>query len=156
LIDVTDESQPRVVAEYKLNPYNLVEQCGNFVADHYRLTSYAAHNPTLTKNLAFITWHSAGLQAVSLEDPLQPRQIAQFLPTPLPSVQTEDPVLSSGLDKVVMWSYPIIKDGLIYVVDVRNGLYVLKYHGPFEEEVAEINFLEGNSNLGEAVLWENP
>jgi hypothetical protein len=64
--------------------------------------------------------------------------------------------LSSGLDKVVMWSYPVIKDGLIYVVDVRNGLYVLKYHGPFEKEVAEIDFLEGNSNLGDALLWENP
>jgi hypothetical protein len=82
--------------------------------------------------------------------------VAQFSPEPLPTVQTEDPVLSSGVDKVVMWSYPIIKNGLIYVVDVRNGLYVLKYHGPFEQEVAEINFLEGNSNLGEAQLWENP
>ena len=52
----------------------------------------------------------------------------------------EDPRLSSDPDtgrneKVVMWSYPIIKDGLIYVIDLRNGLYVLKYKGPFEEEV---------------------
>ena len=64
--------------------------------------------------------------------------------------------MSSGLDKVVMWSYPIIKDGLIYVVDVRNGLYILNYHGPFEQEVAAIHFLEGNSNLGEAQIWEVP
>jgi hypothetical protein len=55
-----------------------------------------------------------------------------------------------------MWSYPIIKDGLIYVVDVRNGLYILNYHGPFEQEVAAIHFLEGNSNLGEAQIWEVP
>ena len=156
LIDITDEGRPRVVAEYKLDPYNRVEQCGAFTADHYRVTSFAAHNPTLTKNLAFITWHSGGLQAVSIENPLQPRQIAQFSPIPLSSVQTEDPVLSSGLDKVVMWSYPIIKDGLMYMVDVRNGLYILRYHGPFEGEVAEIRFLEGNSNLGEAQIWERP
>jgi hypothetical protein len=154
IIDITNESSPRVVSEYKLAPYNLLEQCGAFTAGHYRLTSFAAHNPTLTKNLAFITWHSGGLQAVSIENPLQPRQVAQFLPAPLPAVQTEDPVLSSGLDKVVMWSYPIIKDGLMYVVDVRNGLYILRYRGPFEGEVAEIRFLEGNSNLGEAQLWE--
>ena len=32
-------------------------------------------------------------------------------------------------EKVVMWSYPVIQDGLIYVVDLRNGLYVLKYRG---------------------------
>ncbi len=154
VIDITNESTPSVVAEYKLDPYNILEQCGAFTANHYRVTSFAAHNPTLTKNIAFITWHSGGLQAVSIEDPLQPRQVAQFLPPPLPSVQTEDPVLSSGLDKVVMWSYPIIKDGLMYVVDVRNGLYILRYHGPFDKEVAQIRFLEGNSNLGEAQLWE--
>jgi hypothetical protein len=42
-----------------------------------------------------------------------------------------------------MWSYPIIKEGLIYVVDIRNGLYVLEYHGPNEGEVASTGFLEG-------------
>jgi hypothetical protein len=47
-----------------------------------------------------------------------------------------------------MWSYPIIQDGLIYVVDIRNGLYVLKYRGPLEGEVASTGFLEGNSNVG--------
>jgi hypothetical protein len=47
-----------------------------------------------------------------------------------------------------MWSYPIIQDGLIYVVDIRNGLYILAYRGPFEDEVASSGFLEGNSNVG--------
>ena len=52
----------------------------------------------------------------------------------------EDPRLSSDPDtgrneKVVMWSYPIIQDGLIYVVDLRNGLYVLEYKGPFEKQI---------------------
>jgi hypothetical protein len=53
-----------------------------------------------------------------------------------------------------MWSYPIIKNGLIYVVDLRNGLYVLKYRGPFEREVEDIGFLEGNSNQGDALCYE--
>jgi len=44
-----------------------------------------------------------------------------------------------------MWSYPIIKDGLIYVVDLSNGLYAVRYRGPFEREVRRISFLEGNS-----------
>ena len=154
IFDITDESRPTLVAEYKLDPYNVLDRCGEFAADSYRFTSFAAHNPTLTKNLAFISWHSGGLQAVSIVNPLGPTQVAQFLPEPLPSVQTEDPALSSGLDKVVMWSYPIIKEGLIYAVDLRNGLYILKYHGPFEEEVPGIHFLEGNSNLGDSQAWE--
>jgi hypothetical protein len=49
-----------------------------------------------------------------------------------------------------MWSYPIIKNGLIYVIDIRNGLYILRYHGPHENEITSIQFLEGNSTLGDA------
>jgi hypothetical protein len=74
-------------------------------------------------------------------------------------VLLEDPRLSSDPDtgrneKVVMWSYPIIKDGLIYVIDLRNGLYVLEYEGRFEREVERIGFLEGNSNQGDALCFE--
>ena len=71
----------------------------------------------------------------------------------------EDPRLSSDPDtgrneKVVMWSYVIIKDGLIYVVDLRNGLYVLEYRGPFAGEVLGARFLDGNSNQGDALCYE--
>jgi hypothetical protein len=52
-----------------------------------------------------------------------------------------------------MWSYPIIEDGLIYVVDVRNGVYVLDYRGAFEREIQRIGFLEGNSNQGDALCY---
>ena len=155
-IDITDETRPQFVSEYKLYPYNTIEHCAETTYERYQHTSFSSHNPTLTKSLAFITWHSGGLQAVSIENPLQPTQVAEFLPEPLPFVGTEDPALSSGPDKVVMWSYPIIKDGLIYVVDIRNGLYILRYHGPYEDEVTAIRFLEGNSNLGDAQLWELP
>ena len=55
---------------------------------------------------------------------------------------------------MIMWSYPIIKDGLIYVVDVRNGLYVLRYTGAHAQELSQIKFLEGNSNLGDAAQLE--
>jgi hypothetical protein len=50
-----------------------------------------------------------------------------------------------------MWSYPIVKDGLVYVIDIRNGLYILRYTGPQAREVAGVGFLEGSSNLGDAV-----
>jgi hypothetical protein len=50
----------------------------------------------------------------------------------------------------MMWSFPIISDGLIYVTDIRNGLYILRYTGHRSEVIDEIRFLEGNSNLGEA------
>lgn len=153
IIDIRDETRPAIAAEYRL-PSNEPEICASQPPDRDHIGSFSAHNPTLTKNLAFITWHGAGLQAVAIADPTQPRSAAQFLPEPLPTVQTEDPALSQGRDKVVMWSFPIIKDGLIYAVDIRNGLYILRYHGPFERQVARIRFLDGNSNSGDAQRLE--
>jgi len=150
VLDVRDEQRPVVVAQYKLAPYNDAGYCPAVPRDRESFASYSAHNPTLTPHLAFVSWHSGGLQAIDLSDPRRPRQAARYLPAPLPAVATEDPALSAGRDKVVMWSYPIIRDGLIYVVDIRNGLYVLRYHGPYAAEVAAIRFLEGNSNLGDA------
>ena len=44
------------------------------------------------------------------------------------------------------WSYPIIQNGLIYFVDNRNGLYIVKYSGAYAKEVGKTQFAEGNSN----------
>jgi hypothetical protein len=155
LIDITDPTRPTVEAAYRIDE-NDPDTCDDWNPPR---TSYSAHNPTLTPSIAFSTWHSGGLQAVSIRKPWKPEQLAEFFPEPLDEVLLEDPRLSSDPDtgrneKVVMWSYPIIKDGLIYVVDLRNGLYVLRYRGKFAREVRRINFLEGNSNQGDALCFE--
>jgi len=49
------------------------------------------------------------------------------------------------------WSYPILSRGLIYLVDINQGLLVLRYTGPHQDEVAATAFAEGNSNLRAAV-----
>jgi hypothetical protein len=65
-------------------------------------------------------------------------------------VAIEDPALNRGPNKVTVWSYPIIRDGLIYVIDIRNGLYVFAYNGVHAAQVSSLGYLEGNSNLGDA------
>jgi hypothetical protein len=155
MVDISDEQRPTVEAEFRL-PENQESTCATWNPPR---TSYSAHNPTLTPRIVFTTWHSGGFQAIGVENPRRPYQLAEFFPEPLDEVMLEDPRLSSDPDtgrneKVVMWSYPIIKDGLIYVVDLRNGLYVLEYDGRFEREVERIRFLEGNSNQGDALCFE--
>ncbi|MDA0179305.1 hypothetical protein OJ997_03265 [Solirubrobacter phytolaccae] len=155
-IDIKDETKPVVVGEYRLAE-NQPLSCTAFNPSR---TSYSAHNPTLTPNIAFSTWHSGGVQAMNISDPTNVTQLAEYKPRPLASVGDEDPRLSSDTlpdrtdNKVVMWSYPVIEDGLIYVVDLRNGLYILKYTGPFQQEVDDVKFLEGNSNQGDALCFE--
>jgi hypothetical protein len=153
-IDIANERRPRVVGEYRVAPHNFPSYCEQVPPDQENLSSQSAHNPTLTPNLALVTWHSRGFQLISTENPRRPERLAEFMPQPLAAVQNEDPALSSGSDKVVMWSYPIVQDGLIYLVDVRNGLYILRYRGPCQEEVRGVDFLEGNSNLGDALRFE--
>jgi hypothetical protein len=148
LIDVSDPVVPTVVSEFRVRPFNEADYCDEVDDERNASSSLSSHNPTLTANLALVSWYSAGLVVISTEDPHHPAEVARFVPEPLAAVATEDPLLSSGRDKVVMWSYPIIEHGLVYVVDVRNGLFILSYDGPHEDEVDETPFLEGNSDIG--------
>ena len=113
MVDISDPKAPTVEAEYR-EPENDPETCDTWNPPR---TSYSAHNPTLTPHIGFSTWHSGGMQAVSVARPEAPYQLAEFLPKPLKHVDLEDPRLSSDPDtgrneKVVMWSYAIVKDGL--------------------------------------------
>lgn len=153
MIDISDPTAPTIQGEYRL-PENDPGFCMTDVPRPS--SSYSAHNPTQTANIVFSSWHSGGMQAIGVADPANPVQLAELRPEPLPYVVQEDPMLSAGLDKVVMWSYPVIQDGLIYVADLRNGLYVLRYTGPHQEEVDGISFLEGNSNQADALCFEPP
>jgi hypothetical protein len=147
-INVAQPKRPHILGEYKLHQNTTAYTPA---PGENERNSYSSHNPTLTRNVALDAWHSGGLQAIDVEDPGRPVQAGWFSPAPLPTVATEDPALSAGPNKVVMWSFPIVRNGLIYVVDIRNGLYVLRYTGPRASEVSGVGFLEGNSNLGDAL-----
>jgi hypothetical protein len=149
LINVAQPRQPYLVGEYKIFQNTEAFQPSVDPATQ-QFTSYSSHNPTLSRNLALIAWHSGGLQAIDIGDPARPAHGGWFSPAPLANVVNKDPALSAGANKVVIWSYPTIRDGLVCVVDIRNGLYISATPAP-GPEVAAVHFLEGNSNLGDAV-----
>ncbi len=109
--DLHNPRRPRVVGDYRIrqNEQAFCDTAAGRNPRNTTYTSYSAHNLTVLPDLAFVTWHSGGLQAISLANPAHPRQTGYFFPSPLASVATEDPALSSGINKIVMWSYPIIK-----------------------------------------------
>ena len=151
-IDIADPSHPVIVGEYKI-AQDQQTFCGSAADDAatQAYTSYSSHNPTVLRDLAIATWHSGGVQVTDISDPAHPTQVGSYSPAPLARVATEDPALNRGGSKVTMWSYPIIKDGLIYVVDIRNGLYILRYTGPHADEVRSVRFYEGNSDVGDGM-----
>lgn len=55
---------------------------------------------------------------------------------------TQDAALSTGTNKVVVWSYLINRTGLIYVIDIRNAAaYILRFDGPGAAKVSRIGLL---------------
>lgn len=143
LVDISDPKKPTLAGEYKIAE-NDATKCPDKLGGPLQ-TTFTAHNPTVTENLALVTWHSGGLQIIDTTDPTAAAQLVELKPDPLPKVATEDPMFSGNA--IEMWSYPVIQDGLVYAVDVRNGLYILRYHGPYEDQIARRHFLEGSSNL---------
>jgi hypothetical protein len=167
ILDIADVLAPTVLSEYKLaeNERAYCDTPEGQDARRQNFTSFSAHNPTVvSSDLALVTWHGKGLQAIDLRDPAKPVGAGEFIPAdPLPTVTTEDPALGGGnvdnvaggtRDKVIMWSFPVVVDGLIYVVDLRNGLYVLEYDGPLDDAVDGTAFAEGNSNVGHVLALE--
>jgi hypothetical protein len=146
VIDVRDPANPRLLTEYRTEA-NTPQFCSTPQGQDDMRASHTAHNPTVFRNLAFISWHGSGFQAIDVADPTQPRQAGFFTPRPLAAVATEDPALTTTGNKVAMWSFPIVKNGKIWVLDIRNGLYSLHYRGPGARGVNRTIFREGNSNL---------
>jgi hypothetical protein len=149
-VDISDPVAPRLVSGFGIAPWNDIETCSDVDPELNETASFSSHDPTATEHLAFVAWHAVGLVAILTDHPDAPALAAVFRPEPLGHVSTEDPELTSGSTKVATWSYPIISDGLIYVVDIRNGLFILRYEGPHAGEVSSRGFLEGNSDQGAA------
>jgi hypothetical protein len=136
--DVSDPAHPRSVAVMAA-PENDLATCRASPSG-----TYTSHNPTIVQDLALVTWYSSGLQVFDLSDPAHPRRLAEARPQGSEPGQ-RSPELGAAL--TMTWSYPVVRDGLVYVADINQGLYVFRYHGPHEEELSRVAFAEGNSNL---------
>lgn len=131
-----DPAQPEIVAHVGLRENRCEDTPGEAV--------FSAHNPLVIDNLVFVSWYAGGLVALDVSDPFQPVLVGRFVPSGR-GAAAESYV---GDYPVQMWSYPIVRDGLIYIVDIQSGLYVLRYTGPGAEAVEQIALAEGNVIYG--------
>jgi hypothetical protein len=122
--------------------------------------TFSIHNQTVTKNFVLASWHGGGLRAIDISNRAAPVEAGFFVPKPVSDVSsvpdTPAPIYGKTATTdddwwVSTWSYPVIRDGYIYVSDIRNGLYILraKPGSALATELSTIRFLEGNSNLGD-------
>jgi hypothetical protein len=106
---------------------------------------YTAHNPLVVGDLAFITWYAGGLQVLDLSDPAQPVRVALYVPDGAGA----SPYSYIGSHPVQLWSYPVLRDGLLYVSDIQSGLHILRYTGPGAAAINAVPLAEGNVTVHE-------
>ncbi|HEU0129627.1 MAG TPA: hypothetical protein VFQ85_01380 [Mycobacteriales bacterium] len=110
--------------------------------------TFTSHNQTVFPDVALAPWYGGGLRAVDISNPKAPVEAGAFVPRPEFEPYARDTRLYfSNADRWIgaMWSYPVVQNGLIYVVDIDLGLYVLRYTGKHAKEVSQAAFVEGNS-----------
>ncbi|MDT7548464.1 MAG: hypothetical protein QOE84_858 [Actinomycetota bacterium] len=144
MADMTNPAAPKLAGEYKI-PEN---DCPKSQAAN---GTFTAHNQTNFPSVTLLTWYSGGLRAVDTTDPNKPTEAGVFVPKAdngAPDLRDERLFFTGNHNDRrtgALWSYPVIQNGLVYVVDIDLGLYVLRYTGPHANEVNKAAFVEGNS-----------
>lgn len=166
VLDKGDASHaPTQIGEFRLPENNPAACAGVFSSDlnadgKIIDGTFTMHNQTVLPGFVLTSWYGGGLRAIDVSSPAAPVEAGFFVPKPLDTIasvpDTSAPVYGETPDPaddwwVATWSYPVIRGGYIYVTDIRNGLYILqaKPGSPLAAKLAGINFLEGNSNLGD-------
>jgi hypothetical protein len=130
-VDVTVESRPMVVSNFMVP-----EASGNFCERGGRFGSHSANEsmaPVFYKKLVFITYFNAGVRAVDVRNPYQPKEVGYFIPA-ITEATDKRCIKIDGKDrcKTAIQSNNVETDdrGYIYVVDRANsGMHILELTG---------------------------
>jgi hypothetical protein len=129
-VDATIESHPMVVSNFN------VRDVGDFCSRGGRFGSHSANEsmaPVFYQKLAFATWFNAGVRAIDIRDPYNPREAGFFIPSTTEAT-TQRCIRVEGQErcKTAIQSNNVETDdrGYIYVVDRANtGMHILELTG---------------------------
>jgi hypothetical protein len=131
VIDVTTESRPFGVASW-----TVPEASGNFCDRGGRFGSHSLNEnltPIYYRRLVFITEFNAGVRALDIRDPLNPKEVAHYIPAV--TDKTDSRCVGQGAAQkckiVIQTNNAEVDDrGFIYIVDRANtGMHILQLTG---------------------------
>jgi hypothetical protein len=132
IFDITTETRPVGVSTW-----TVPEDSGNFCTAGGRFGTHSSNeNPTpiFYNRVLFIAHFNAGVRAVDIRDPYQPKEIGYYIPAV--TANTDKRCAGSGADqhcKVAIQTNNVEVDdrGYIYAVDRANtGMHILELAGP--------------------------
>jgi hypothetical protein len=129
--DVTLEKTPTIVSTFQVP-----EESGHFCERGGRFGPHASNesmDPVFYKKVAMIAYFNAGVRAIDVRNPYQPKEIGYYIPA-ITEATDKRCIKVDGKDrcKVAIQSNNVETDerGLIYVVDRANtGLHILELTG---------------------------
>jgi hypothetical protein len=130
-VDVTVEAKPMVVSNF-----SVPEASGNFCQRGGRFGAHSSNEsmaPVFYKKVVFITYFNAGVRAVDVRNPYQPKEIGFFIPS-ITEATDKRCIKVDGQDrcKTAIQSNNVETDdrGYVYVVDRANtGMHILELSG---------------------------
>jgi hypothetical protein len=128
-VDATIEKYPMVVSNYTPAAKDFCERGGRFGAH----SSNESMAPVFYKKIAVVTFFNAGVRAIDIRNPYQPKEVGYFIPS-ITEATDKRCIKVDGKDrcKIAIQSNNVETDdrGYIYVVDRANtGLHILELTG---------------------------
>jgi hypothetical protein len=133
VVDVTDEKVPVGVSTF-----NVPESSGNFCARGGRFGSHSSNEnqpPMYARQFIFVAWFNAGVRAVDIRDPFNPREAGYYIPattdkTDKRCIKVGNATSAVERCKVAIQTNNVEVDdrGYVYIVDRANtGMHILQF-----------------------------
>ena len=144
-VDVTTEGRPQSIATFQVLASSGGAGEANFIDRGGRFGPHATNEemgPPFYKKIVFVSYFNAGVRAIDVRDPYNPREVAYYIPE---TTQATDKRVGKlkGLENVarqVIQTNNVATDdrGYIYIVDRANtGMHVLQLQGKAAEIVGK-------------------
>jgi hypothetical protein len=132
IVDITTESRPFPVASFQVP-----ESAGKFCSRGGRFGPHSTNESFASVyygRMVFVAYFNAGVRAVDIRDPFQPREVAYYIPATTPATaQRCVKVGAAERCKVAIQTNNVEVDerGLVYLADrADTGLHIVELTGP--------------------------
>jgi hypothetical protein len=131
LADVTHEATPQIISNY-----HVPEESGDFCSRGGRFGAHSSNEnmtPIYYKKIVFVSWFNAGVRAVDIRNPFEPKEAGFYIPE---ITENTDPrcITVNGQERcktaIQTNNVEVDNRGYIYIVDRANtGMHVLRPTG---------------------------
>lgn len=122
ILDATDEKKPWLIATFKVPDGDFCDRGGRFGPHQFAETK---DGEIIGGSLLYVAYFNAGLRIVDISDPVKPREVGHYIPSPAEKNRGE------GSKKVIQTNdVDLDGRGLIYITDRAGaGLHVIEFTG---------------------------